>query len=348
MKAMVLHDWVKIWGTNLKLEERPKPKAADGEAVVRVSTCGVGSSVSNFLKGDMLPDKKYLPRIPGHEVAGTVDEIDPELSNVRVGDRVILYFYLTCDKCRYCIMGRQDHCENLRGFIGQHIDGGYAEYIKVPASNLFKLPESISLLDGTTICDAIATPYHIANDRARIAPGERVMIFGAAGGVGIHMVQVAKIFGAWVIAVDIGKEKLDAAKSVGADVTIDALSQNSVEEVKRYTDAHGADVVIDFVGNEQTMKNGIDALAKRGRFVQLTTHSGRIMSIENRRIVRDELNLIGSKYTTKHEFQQAIDLVSQKKVRPVITMVKKIEEVEDIHAVLEDGKLIGRGAMITE
>lgn len=345
MKAMVLHDWVKDWGGNLKLEEREKPKAGRGEVVIKVSACGVGSTVSNFLRGDMLPDKKFLPRVPGHEVTGVIDEAGPDVKALAVGDRVLLYFYLACDRCAFCLAGRQDHCENSGGFIGQHIDGGYAEFVKVPAGNVFKLPGRVKPVDGTVICDAVATPCHVANDRAQIRPQEYILVFGAGGGVGIHMIQVAKAFGACTIGVDIGKAKLDAAKSVGADLVVDASTPEWAEDARKFTDGRGIDVVVDFVGSEKTMDSGVNLLTTRGRFVQMTTRMGMAMRAENRKLVRYEIALMGSRYCTKREFREAAELVEAGKVKPVISTVKALEHVEELHKLLAQNALVGRAAI---
>ena len=140
MKAMVLHDWVKTWGNNLKLENRLVPVPKDDEVLIRVKACGVGSTLNNFLLGDMQPDKRLLPRVPGLEVSGILEEVGSNVTHLKKGDRVLPYFYLTCDSCSFCYGGRQDLCTNFKGMIGQQIDGGYAEYMKVPASNVFRFP----------------------------------------------------------------------------------------------------------------------------------------------------------------------------------------------------------------
>ena len=293
----------------------------------------------------MQPDKRLLPRVPGHEVSGTIEEVGSNVTRLKKGDRVLPYFYLTCDSCNFCYGGRQDLCTNFKGMIGQQIDGGYAEYMKVPASNVFRLPESIDFLNGSIISDAIATPIHVANDRAEITPGKKVLVFGAAGGVGIHMVQVSKIYGAEVVGIDLGEEKLAAVTDAGADFALDPTKEGWMEKVKAFTNDAGVDAVIDFVGITETMNSGVKLLSKRGRFVQMTTHSGRFTNVENRLLVRNELLFTGSRYCTKTEFISAIQVVESKKLKPIISMVKQLEEVETIHSELSKGKIVGRAAI---
>lgn len=345
MKAMVLYEWVKTWGNNLKLEDREVPVPNSDEVLIRVKACGVGSTLNNFLLGDMQSDKRLLPRVPGHEVSGVLEEIGSSVTNFKKGDRVLIYFYLTCNSCNFCLSGRQDLCSNFKGMIGQQIDGGYAEYMKVPSSNVFKLPESVDFIGGSIICDAIATPIHVASDRAQITPGKRVLVFGAGGGVGIHMVQVSKIYGADVVGIDLGGEKLAAVTDAGADLALDPTKEGWMDKVNAFAHDAGVDAVIDFVGNTETVSSGIKLLTKRGRFVQMTTHSGRFTNVENRLLVRNELMFTGSRYCTKSEFISAIKAVESKKLKPVISVVKQLEEVETIHSELSKGSVAGRAAI---
>jgi D-arabinose 1-dehydrogenase-like Zn-dependent alcohol dehydrogenase len=183
MKAMVLHAWLTTWGDNLKLEQVPIPQPGIHDALVKVEAYGVGLTVSNFLLDHSTNDPRLLPQIPGHEVAGRVVEVGAAVQNVEVGDRVITYFYLSCGYCHNCLAGIQDLCTNTQGRLAIHIPGGYAEYVRLPAINLFKLPDAIPSKETTAICDAIATPVHVMRDRAHVIPGDTVMVIGAGGGV---------------------------------------------------------------------------------------------------------------------------------------------------------------------
>ena len=346
MRAMVLHDWVKKWGNNLKLEHVPIPKIGRKEALVKVQACGVGLTVSNFLIGESSTDRSLLPRIPGHEIAGDVVEVGEGVDNVAVGDRVLVYFYLTCGHCRFCLGGTQDLCTDSKGVVGAQCDGGYAEYVKVPADNLLAFPDSIPYVEATVINDALATPVHVMKRRAEVRPGHDVMVIGAAGGVGIHMIQVAKVFGGNVIGVDVDDEKLKKVKELGADVVVNSRRQSVIEEVRRATGGKGVDSAIDMVGSRETLAACLESVARQGRVVLLTGHPGVTVEVSPRRLVRDEIAVLGSRYTTKTEFMEAIELVRSGKVKPVVSESRPLERVEELHLKLSENRLLGRGATI--
>lgn len=344
MKAMVLHEWVTTWGDNLKLEYVEIPTPGPHDALVKVRACGVGLTVSNFLLGHSTNDPQLLPQIPGHEVAGQVVQVGDAVENVKVGDRVITYFYLSCGFCRYCLAGKQDLCNNSQGRLAIHIPGGYAEYIRVPARNLFTIPDDLSYKEATVICDAVATPVHVMNDRAQVQPGDTVMVVGAGGGVGIHAVQMAKLFGARVIAVDINDKKLDAVKSLGADEIINNQKQQLTHEVMRITHNYGVDAAIDFASTNQTLIECFNSLAIRGRLIKMASHPGVTVTVPARQL--GERVITGSRYATKVEFLQAIHFVHEQKIKPVISETSSLEDVEHLHILLDRKELLGRGAIL--
>ena len=209
-------------------------------------------------------EQDKLPRIIGHEVAGDVVDVGPGVDNFKPGNRVIIYYYLTCGDCRWCDIGREDLCDNHAGYVGRQIDGGLAEYMKLPARNLCHIPPEVSYVDGAVAADAIATPMHVLQERARLRASETVLIVGAGGGVGIHMVQMARALAGRVIAVDISDDKLGLARDVGADETINASKMAFDEEARRLTGGRGVDVVVELVGTSETMKASVRSLGKGG------------------------------------------------------------------------------------
>src|SRR2546430_4442915 len=216
MKAMVLRELA----GQLRLTEVPIPVPGPGEVRVRVRATGVGLTVVIMTANPGLVTS--FPRIPGHEIAGEVVEVGPLVRNVKQGDRVACHFYLTCHACSYCRSGRETLCQDFRGYLGMAADGGYAEFVSVPALNLCKIPEGVSDLEAAVATDALATPLHACREEARIGPGDRVLVVGAGGGVGIHAVQVAKLCGGQVLGADVADDKLEMVKAVGADAVIDA------------------------------------------------------------------------------------------------------------------------------
>src|SRR5262245_37832448 len=243
MRAMVLEQF----GAPLKLKDVPKPKVGPNEALIKVRVCGAGLTVVIMIA---TPGRiKTFPRIPGHEIAGEVVEVGSEVKTIKVGQRVTNHFYLTCGNCRYCRSGRETLCENFRGNVGAACDGGYAEYVALPERNLVRIPDGVSDVDAAVASDAIATPYHACHKEAQISPGDDVLVTGAGGGVGVHMVQMARLCGGRVIAAEVSEEKLALARQMGADEIVDARKGSIVKQIKALTGGRGVDAAIDIVAN---------------------------------------------------------------------------------------------------
>ena len=177
--------------------------------MVWVEGCSIGLTVLNCMRGDVSHDPALLPRVPGHEVVGRVETVGPGVTSLAAGQRVMAYFYLSCGICQACCSAQDSLCPNLAGWVGVHRHGGYAPFTILPVQNLLPLPESIPAPQATAIPDAVATPLHVCKTRAQIRPGDRAVVIGAGGGVGIHMVQMARLFGASVAGLEIDKDKFD-------------------------------------------------------------------------------------------------------------------------------------------
>lgn len=339
MKALQIDEW----GGDLNLVDIDRPEPSRGEALLKVGACGVGLTVCNIINGVLGEGPGNLPRVPGHEVCGEVVEVNGSSEVFEVGDRAIVYFYLMCGECRFCSMGRHPLCENFGGFVGLDIDGGYAEYVKVPIRNLIPVPGSISDVEATAVPDAIATPFHVSK-RAGIGPTDTVMVLGAGGGVGIHMVQMAKLYGATVIGVDLFDEKLEKVSEVGADYVINNSDCSIVDGVGEIVGG-GVDVVIDFVGVEDLLEESVEVLGKQGRLVNLTTFDSEV-GATTAKYVLDEIDIKGSRYTSKAEVMDSVELVDSGKIEPVITEERGIDGVQELHdALVEEKSLIGRGVL---
>jgi D-arabinose 1-dehydrogenase-like Zn-dependent alcohol dehydrogenase len=261
MKAMVLRDL----GGAVRLEEVPVPTIGRTDALLRVCATGVGLTVVIMMANPGVATA--YPRIPGHEIAGEVVEVGSEVEGVKVGDRVVCHFYLTCGVCPACRCGRETLCRNFRGYLGMAIDGGYAEYAAVPAHNLCPIPHDVSDIEAAVAADAIATALHACREEGHIGPGDQALIVGAGGGVGIHAVQMAKLCGGWVLGADLTDEKLEAVKSLGADEAIDVRRQELSRQVLAITGGRGVDAAIDFVASAETLEACLRSLAPAGRLV---------------------------------------------------------------------------------
>lgn len=338
MRALVLREH----GV-LLAQELPTPAPGPGEVLVRVEACGVGLTVLNYMEGRSRVHAEKLPRVPGHEFVGTVVACGPGQDSALVGQRVMAYFYLSCGTCDFCRLAHEPLCRHLRGQVGVATDGGFAEFAVLPAFNVLPVPQSVESVPATAIPDAIATPVHVCR-RARIGPQDTVLVVGAAGGVGIHMVQVAQLFGARVVGVDRGAEKLTALRSMGFQA-VDAAEDGWPA---RSREAAGGEltVAVDLVGSPATLEACLDLLAPRGRLVVLTTFRDVMFSASPARLVAGEVEILGSRYASRWEVQEAARLVQQGRVRPLVSEVRPLEGVGELTNKLRQGTLLGRGAVV--
>ncbi|MDA1000548.1 MAG: zinc-binding dehydrogenase [bacterium] len=344
MKAMVLEKG----GAPFVMEERPDPVPGPGEAVARVLSCGSGLTIHHTRMG--LANAAF-PRIIGHEVLGEIVAVGPGVAQFSEGDAVTVYTYLSCGHCRWCRIDRESLCENLAGFVGRHIDGGYAEYLKLPAQYFIPIPEGIDYkahpAEAAVISDAIVTPYKVTR-RARIAPLETVAIFGAGGGVGLHMVMLAKWAHARVVAIDNVPEKLEKCREFGADLALDPRSGNLGEALRDFTKGKGIDVAVDFVSIPATLEAAVEALGRGGRLVTLGGYTPEPFRVSPSLMLANELELLGSRAFTKQELVDSLALVAKGDLWPYVTETYRLEEAEKVHARLQSGSITGRAAIIMD
>ncbi len=336
MKALV----VKEFGGSLILEDVPVPQPKSDEVLLRVKACAVDQFDLTIRDGKFAMANK-TPIILGHEIAGVVEAVGANVKSVSVGDRVTSTLYLTCGKCRYCLTGRETICADFKGYVGIHTPGAYAEYTTIPEVNLVKLPETISFVDGSLIANAIGTPYHALTKRARLQPGERIIITGAGGGVGIHAIQLAHMMGAFVMAVDIGDKKLSLARELGADTVFDASRGDFSSAAREWTNGEGADVVLELVGTK-TFESSIKSLSRGGRMVIVGSHTGSELKTNPQAMIANEWEILGSRNVTKRELAECVTLVAAGKVKPIVTGTYPLEEAENLHARLRKQEIIGR------
>ena len=335
MKALV----VKEFGGPLILEDVPVPKPGPDDALIRVKACAVDQFDLTIRDGKFLTAK--TPIILGHEIAGVVESVGVKVDNVQPGDRVTSTLYLTCGRCRYCLTGRETICADFKGYVGIHTPGAYAEYTTIPAANLVKLPETISFPEGSVIANAIGTPYHALTKRAKVQPGEFVIVTGAGGGVGAHAIQIVKMMGAFVMAVDIGEDKLSLARKLGADVVFDASSGDFSTAAREWTNGDGVEVVLELVGTK-TFESSLKSLARGGRMVIVGSHTGTVLTASPQAMIANEWEILGSRNVTKRELAEVVALVATGRVKPIVTGVYPLEEAESLHQRLRKQEIIGR------
>lgn len=338
MDAVVLDDW----GGDLAVREVPIPEPGPGDVRVEVGASGVTRTIENVVQGGLADDPSLTPRIPGHEFAGTVDAIGEEVKDVAVGDRILAYFYLTCDRCDACRRGDTAQCQNLGGWTGVHTDGSYAQYVVIPAANALPLPDGTSFVEGAVATDGVATPIHICK-RAAVRDDDTVLIIGAAGRVGYHLAQVAGLSGANVIATDVTEDRLAHAETAGDHVVgIDARREDFVAAVKAAVPhGSGPTVVVDTVGDLPTLRAAWETMAMGGRVVSITAHHDQVFDAPMREYVLKEAAFLGSRYATKDEVVRAARLVADGRVTADVTERLALADVPGYHRRLRTGETSG-------
>lgn len=296
-------------GTPITAVDLPTPSPGPGEILVRVRAAGICHSDAHYRAGRSVSLR--TPVTLGHEVAGEVAALGSGVTTHSVGDRVCFHYLVTCGSCDHCNAGREQWCTTGQ-MLGHHRDGGYAEFIVVPARNGVKLPKEIPFEHGAAMMCSSATSLH-ALKRGRLAAGESVAVIGI-GGLGISAVQLAKALGAAeVFAVDLSAEKVAAAAKYGA-VPIPATEVDPVAEVRRRTGGRGADVVLEVVGAPATMRQAIQMCAVHGRAV-IAGLSRTAMELDTyRELLGPETELIGSNDHLLGELPVLLDLAQRGKL----------------------------------
>lgn len=341
MRALVLNGP----GKPFSIETVNDPTPEKGYAVAKVLACGSGLTIQHVKAGRIIVD---YPRIIGHEIIAEVVEINGASNEYNVGDPVTAFFYLTCGQCKWCNIDRETLCNNFKGYIGREIDGGYAEYIKLPIENFIKIPESINyksnLLETAVVCDAVATPLKVIK-KAKISSFDKVGIIGAGGGLGIHMLKMLKLNNISTIGIDTKTEKFDVCNENGAEFSVSPMENDLNNKITDYTQGNDLDVVIDFVSSKSSLELGTSILGKGGRLVTLGG-SGEQFSANSADMLVKELELIGSRYCTKQELKESLDLYARGLVKPLVSHKTDFNGAEELHNKIETGDITGRAGIL--
>lgn len=318
MKAAVMH---KV-GAPLIIRDVATPEIGPNEVLVETRCCGICGTDLHILEGfGYVPP---LPHILGHEPAGVVVRAGSRVTEVQLGDRVVPHLFINCDSCYYCRVGRQEQCINLKGILGVLVHGAFAEYFKVPAVNLYKLPERVPFDLGGLIADAVVTSVH-AVKRANLRIGDTALVFGT-GGLGLTLIQVLKAGGIKVIGVDLSAESLARALEVGADKTIKADQADAAAQVKNLTKGFGTQCVFNCVGTNQSMRQSADFVMRCGRIIVIGEEPD-FPAISTAEIAQQELEIMGSRNGTRQDMVDAIRFLSSGLVKPPIACHFHLEEI---------------------
>jgi 2-desacetyl-2-hydroxyethyl bacteriochlorophyllide A dehydrogenase len=282
--------------------------------------------------------------ILGHEISGTIDAMGTGVPGIEMGDHVIIPAVLTCGQCENCRRGRENICNHML-MVGNNINGGYAEFIVVPAKDLIPVPKHLDLANCSIIADALSTPYHAVVNRGEIKPGQVVSVFGC-GGVGINVVQFAALSGAKVIAVDLSEEKLEIAKKLGAYATFNAKEEKVEKKVRKTTG--GCDVAFEVIGKPEVMLQAMATLKTGGRFV-MVGYTADALKISAARVMYREMDIRGSLGCRPVDYHSIVNLVDQGKVvlDPLISNRYSIDEINRGFDDLRENKPVIRNLMAT-
>ncbi len=289
----------------LVLREVAEPVPGPGDVLLRVKSCGICHTDVNIAKGRYFP-RHEPPLILGHELAGTVASVGPGVAGLQPGDRVLVYQCVTCGSCDRCREGRQNLCRQIKT-LGLDIDGGYAEYIKIPAVNLEKLPAAVSFAEGSLIADALSTAAH-AVGKLQLGGGETVAVFGT-GVLGLNAVQVAaNLYGAKVVAIDREDWKLELALAKGAWKALRAGDDTDILAALRAA-APEVDAALEFVGTPRTYEQAVASVRRGGRVV-LVGAATKPFAVEPLRVFKDEVAITGSYASLQADLPRLIGLVA--------------------------------------
>ncbi len=271
MKAVRFHGV----GEPLRIEDVPTPEPGIGEVLVRVAACGICASDLHIFDGS-LPNASRPPVTPGHETSGTVAGVGDGVTDWTEGDRVSVFPGRRCGVCARCRNGGEVERCALSPSMGIDFDGGWAEFVAVPAECLVRVPDNVPLDQAAIICDAVGTPYNAVVEVAHLRPGERAAVFGI-GGLGTHGVMIARLAGAsFVAAIDTNAGARKRAEALGADLVIDPSATDPSAAIRDATGGEGVDVALDFVGANDVLKAAVRSLDVDGRAIVVGVGGDRI------------------------------------------------------------------------
>lgn len=323
----------------LVMEERPDPRPGPGEVTIKVEATALNHLDLWVRKG--VPGHPYpLPLIPGCDLAGTVAEVGPGVTGVEKGQPAAVSPGLSCGRCKACLQGRDHRCRGY-GIFGETRDGGYAEYCVVPAANLLPKPEGLSFAETASIPLATLTAWHMLVERARIQPGEWVLIQAGASGVGSAAVQIARLWGCRVVATAGSPEKRRLAEELGAHHTVDYRERDMVKDLRQIVGRRGVDVVFEHVGGE-VFAQSVRSLAWAGRLVTCGCTAGYEVPLNLRHLFFKSLSLLGSTMGSKAELFTIMRHVEAGDLRPVVDRVYPLEEAAEAHRRLEARQALGK------
>jgi alcohol dehydrogenase, propanol-preferring len=328
-------------GDPVKVEDNPLPRIDPDEILLKIRAASVCHSDVHVVSG-VIPVNG--PVVLGHEIAGDIEQLGENVENIKKGDRAIVHFVTPCGDCNFCLTGNTNVCKNINSLpmYGFSADGGYAQYMKVNYKRLVRLPSELPYEFGSTLCCAGVTAIHAVKSAGKINLGDIIVVYGT-GGVGMYILQLAKLCGATTaIAVGRTEDKLQMAQqSFGADAAVNLTKEKLTDGIKRITGGKGVNAVFDFVVNNESIENSTKILANTGRLILVGI--GREPVVMNpKRLTFKEASVVGSNVGSKEELQLLVDLASSGRLKGVANSRHRLNEVNEVLTALKEGKVLGR------
>jgi NADPH:quinone reductase-like Zn-dependent oxidoreductase len=326
----------------MEIGELPEPTPGPGQVQVRVKATAL-NRIDLWLRQGLPSLPVEFPHVSGGDVCGVVSALGAGVRGVAEGERVVLNPGMSCGRCAECLSGRDNFCPEYQ-MLGEQTRGGQAELVVVPAANLVPAPEALVPLDDVQLAAlpiSFITAWQMLVDRAQIRQGETVLVLAAGSGVGTAAIQIAKLWGARVIATASTAAKLESARRLGADDTINHTDSDIVTEVKRLTGRRGADIVVEHVG-AATFPKSVVACARGGRIVTCGATAGFEPVLNLRHVFWRQLSILGSTLASKARLFDIVALAAAGRIRPVVDRVLPLADVAAGHRVLESRATFGK------
>ncbi len=342
MKAAVYRDHSKDPRQVVKIEDIDIPKPKSNGVLIKVEAASYNYNDLWGIWGE--PIKIPMPHISGSDAAGTVVEVgDNVITNIKVGDRVVVHPNLTCRICNQCIGGQEYDCRSrmVWGFQTGPLWGAFAQYTHMPEVNVVKIPDNVSFNDAAAISMVGMTSWHMLVTRADIQPGQTVLIMGGGSGMGIAGIQIAKLYNCNVIATAGNKEKMDKCLQLGADFVVNHRESDWHNKVRQITNKQGVDVVYEHIG-KSVFQQELTLLKMGGTLVSTGATTGYDSTIDLRYLFFKGVNLLGATQGTKAGLEEVIRWVSKGKIKPVIDTILPFSRMVEGHIKMADSQLFGK------
>ena len=337
MKAVRFHEFGGL--EKLAYEDAPIPKIGPTEALIKVGACAL-NHLDIWARAGTRSERIPLPHISGSDISGEISETGDMVKGRVKGEKVLIAPGISCGTCDYCANGWDSLCESYK-IIGYETQGGYAEYVAVPGSNILPIPDKLGFEQAAAVPLVFLTAWHMLVTRAHLSPGETVLVWAAGSGVGSAAVQVAKLLGAKVITTVGNDSKKDKAEKLGADFVLNHRTDDVSSQVKRLTNGGKANVVFDHVG-QATWEQSMKSMAPAGRLVNCGVTSGGKAEIDIRYIFVKQFSLMGSYMGGKGELLKVLSFFEDGKLRPVVDSIFPLSEARKAQEKMEKSEHFGK------